>query len=205
MAFRVAIGREAGLHSAPWLSRPTAVSTHPNPIPICRPACSICGLDGSIVPSRLFRPALGRHGERPDILHFLAVCLSQRGALGDAEAMWRKALAKDPNEPMLSYNLGLVARRQAASTRRRGAFATRFAARRLMSKRAWRWRRFIWTSNGSPPPSAKLIEFVTNVDQGIQQGGEGLKPAAGPRPQHAGYALYVSVTIPRRSRSSTWP
>src|SRR5258705_9426553 len=60
----------------------------------------------------LFRSALARHGERPDILHFLAVCLSQRGALGDAEVMWRKALAKDPNEPMLSYNLGLVARRQ---------------------------------------------------------------------------------------------
>src|SRR5258708_27685541 len=59
----------------------------------------------------LFRSALARHGERPDILHFLAVCLSQRGALGDAEALWRKALAKDPNEPMLSYNLGLVAPR----------------------------------------------------------------------------------------------
>ena len=60
----------------------------------------------------MFRSALARHGERPDILHFLAVCLSQRGALTDAEGMWRKALAKDPNEPMLSYNLGLVARRQ---------------------------------------------------------------------------------------------
>src|SRR5215203_3198992 len=59
----------------------------------------------------LFRSALARHGERPDILHFLAVCLAQRGALGDAEGMWRKAIAKDPNEPMLSYNLGLVARR----------------------------------------------------------------------------------------------
>ena len=45
----------------------------------------------------LFRSALARHGERPDILHFLAVCLSQRGALSDAEALWRKALAKDPN------------------------------------------------------------------------------------------------------------
>ena len=28
------------------------------------------------------------------------------------KALWRKAIAKDPNEPMLSYNLGLVARRQ---------------------------------------------------------------------------------------------
>ena len=59
----------------------------------------------------LFRSAHGRYGDRPDILHYLAVCLSQRGALGDAEALWRKAIAKDPNEPMLSYNLGLVARR----------------------------------------------------------------------------------------------
>ena len=60
----------------------------------------------------LFRSALARLGERPDILHFLAVCLSQRGALDEAEALWRKALAKDPNEPMLSYNLALVARRR---------------------------------------------------------------------------------------------
>src|SRR3954469_23657044 len=59
----------------------------------------------------LFRAAHARHGDRPEILHYLAVCLSQRGALGDAEVLWRKAIAKDPNEPMLSYNLGLVARR----------------------------------------------------------------------------------------------
>src|SRR5881394_4655413 len=59
----------------------------------------------------LFRSAHGRYGDRPEILHYLAVCLSQRGALADAEAMWRKAIAKDPQEPMLSYNLGLVARR----------------------------------------------------------------------------------------------
>src|ERR1700745_3343737 len=59
----------------------------------------------------LFRSAHGRYGDRPEILHYLAVCLSQRGALGEAEALWRKAIAKDPNEPMLSYNLGLLARR----------------------------------------------------------------------------------------------
>src|SRR5688572_7912693 len=59
----------------------------------------------------LFRSALDRHGERPDILHFLAVCLSERGALNEAVELWRKALAKDPNEPLLSYNLGLAARR----------------------------------------------------------------------------------------------
>src|SRR4030095_10477072 len=59
----------------------------------------------------LFRSAPTRHGARPAILHFLAVCRARRGALPDAELMWRKAIAKDPNEPMLSYNLGLVARR----------------------------------------------------------------------------------------------
>src|SRR5260370_14090947 len=59
----------------------------------------------------LFRSALARHGERPEILHFLAVCLSQRGALSEAEAMWRKALAQDPNDPMQSYNHDLEARR----------------------------------------------------------------------------------------------
>jgi tetratricopeptide (TPR) repeat protein len=58
-----------------------------------------------------FRSAHGRYGDRPEILHYLAVCLSQRGALGEAEVLWRKAIAKDPNEPMLSFNLGLVARR----------------------------------------------------------------------------------------------
>ena len=59
------------------------------------------------VPLRPAATATGR-----TILHYLAVCLSQRGALGEAEVLWRKAIAKDPNEPMLSYNLGLVARRQ---------------------------------------------------------------------------------------------
>ncbi len=59
----------------------------------------------------LFRVAHNRHGDRPEILHYLAVCASQRGAFADAEELWRKAIAKDPNEPMLAYNLGLVARR----------------------------------------------------------------------------------------------
>ena len=60
----------------------------------------------------LFRAALGRHGDRPDILHFLAVCLAQRGAVVEAEGLWRRALARDPKEPMLSYNLALAVRAQ---------------------------------------------------------------------------------------------
>ena len=59
----------------------------------------------------IFRSALGRFGDRPDVLHYLAICLSQRGEFTDAEALWRRAIARDPNEPMLSYNLGLVAHR----------------------------------------------------------------------------------------------
>jgi tetratricopeptide (TPR) repeat protein len=58
-----------------------------------------------------FRAAHGRYGDRPDVLHFLAICASQRGALGEAADLWRKAIAKDPHEPMLSYNLGLIMRR----------------------------------------------------------------------------------------------
>ena len=59
----------------------------------------------------LFQSARVRYGDRPDILHYLAVCLSQRGAVKEAEGLWRKAVARDPNEPMLLYNLGLAARR----------------------------------------------------------------------------------------------
>src|SRR5262249_10995628 len=58
----------------------------------------------------LFRKAHGRYGDRADILPYLAVGLAQRGALAEAEGLWRKALAKAPNEPMLLFNLGLAAR-----------------------------------------------------------------------------------------------
>ena len=57
-----------------------------------------------------FRLARTRYGDRPEILHYLAVCVSKRGALGEAADLWRKALAKDPQEPMLSYNLGQATR-----------------------------------------------------------------------------------------------
>ncbi|MBS0546821.1 MAG: tetratricopeptide repeat protein [Proteobacteria bacterium] len=59
----------------------------------------------------LFRAAHTRYGDRPDLLHFLAVCLSQRGALGEAADLWRKAIARDPKEAMLTFNLGIVTRR----------------------------------------------------------------------------------------------
>src|SRR5688572_6786833 len=139
----------------------------------------------------LFRAALGRYGERPDILHYLAVCLSQRGALGDAEAMWRKALAKDPNEPMLSYNLGLVARRQGrldeAARRFRDTIRRTPAhveARLALASIHIDMGRFAAAER-------ELVEFVGKLDEAIQeQQGEALKPLQARARNMLGYALY---------------
>ncbi len=112
MAISSSLGGEAGLHSPPWPSRPPFGPTaRPNPIPTSRPVCSYLRAGWYDRAEPLFRSARVRHGDRPDILHYLAVCLSQRGAVKEAEGLWRKAVAKDPNEPLLLYNLGLAARR----------------------------------------------------------------------------------------------
>src|SRR5712675_2926881 len=121
----------------------------------------------------LFRSALARHGERPDILHFLAVCLSQRGALSDAEALWRKALAKDPNEPMLAYNLGLVARRlgRLDEAARRFRDTIRRAPAHVEARLALA---SLHVDQGRfAAAERELGEFVSNVDQAIQKGGPG--------------------------------
>jgi Tfp pilus assembly protein PilF len=159
----------------------------------------------------LFRSALGRHGERPDILHFLAVCLSQRGALSEAEALWRKALAKDPNEPMLSYNLGLVARRQGRldEAARRFRDTVRRSPAHVEARLAL--ASIYMDLNRFAAAERELIEFVTNVDQGIQQGARacsGFRPSPPCRPGRAtcwAMPSTASATIPRRSRSSTRP
>lgn len=59
-----------------------------------------------------FRSAMVRFGERPDILHFLAVCVVNRGDAAAAEKLWRKAIKRDPDEAMLHFNLGAVQHRQ---------------------------------------------------------------------------------------------
>src|ERR1700751_1197145 len=127
----------------------------------------------------LFRSAHGRYGDRPEILHYLAVCLSQRGALADAETLWRRAIAKDPNEPMLSYNLGLVARRQGkldeAAKRFRDTIRpppfhidARFALASLHVEQT----RFAAAER-------ELAEIIQNVEKAIEQPeGEKLKPLA---------------------------
>ena len=125
----------------------------------------------------LFRSAVVRLGERPDILHFLAVCLSQRGALAEAEALWRKAVAKDPNEPMLSYNLGLVARRMGRideATRRFRDTIRRapghVEARLALASCYMDLGRFA-------AGERELIEIVENLGQAMAKpGGEQLRP-----------------------------
>ena len=131
------------------------------------------------------RPA--RHGERPDILHYLAVCLSQRGALADAEALWRKAIAKDPNEPMLSYNLGLVARRlgQLDEAAQRFRDTIRRAPTHIEARLALASIHIDRTA--SPPPSASCPRWSPISTARIQQpDGRAAAAAAGARPQHAG-------------------
>src|SRR3979409_619995 len=103
---------------------------------------------------------------------------------------------------MLSYNLGLVARPQGRLDE--GAHPLRAAGA------GGGGRRFRETVRRSPAhvearlalasiymdlnrfaaAERELIEFVTNVDQGIQQGGEGLKPLQARARNMLGYALY---------------
>ena len=167
-----------GLHSAPWLWRPTP-PTPPPPDPDLQTGLQYLRAGWFDRAEPLFRSAHGRHGDRPDILHYLAVCLSQRGALGDAEVLWRKAIAKDPNEPMLSYNLGLVARRlgklDEAAQRFRDTIRrapTHVEARLALACIHIDQHRFAAAER-------ELAEVVGNLDRALREGGPGterLKP-----------------------------
>src|SRR5262249_11857023 len=138
----------------------------------------------------LFRSALARHGERPDILHFLAVCLSQRGALQDAETLWRKALAKDPNEPMLSYNLALVARRRGRLDE--AARHLRDTIRRQPSHIEARLAlASIHMDQGRHAAAEReLGDLIGKLDEAIQQGADDLKPVQARARNMLGYTLY---------------
>ncbi|QQS10728.1 MAG: tetratricopeptide repeat protein [Rhodospirillales bacterium] len=59
-----------------------------------------------------FRTAMGRLGERPEILHFLAVCAFQKDDAAGAEKLWRRAVKRDPDEAMLHFNVGAAQHRQ---------------------------------------------------------------------------------------------
>lgn len=134
---------------------------------------------------------MGRHGERPDILHYLAVCLSQRGALQEAEGLWRKAVAKDPKEPMLLYNLGLVSRRlgNLDEAARRFRDTIRQAPAHVEARLAL--ASIHMDQERYAAAERELSEFVSNVDRAINEHqGEALKPLQARARNMLGYALY---------------
>ena len=134
----------------------------------------------------LFRSALARHGERPDILHFLAVCLSQRGALGDAEGDVAQGAGQGPQraDAVLQSRPGGA---PAGPPRRGGAALPRHhpplagpcrgaagAGLHLYGSRPLRRRR------------ARADRIRRQSRPGDPAGRRGPEAAAGPRPQHAG-------------------
>src|SRR5471030_2022386 len=125
----------------------------------------------------LFRAAHGRYGDRPDILHCLAVCATQRGALDDAADLWRKAIAKDPREPMLSFNLGLVMRRmgQFDEAARRFRDTIRLKPEHIEARLSLA---SIHMDQGKfTAAERELSDVATNLDRAIgQPDGAGLKP-----------------------------
>ncbi|MGE0421936.1 MAG: tetratricopeptide repeat protein [Reyranellaceae bacterium] len=54
------------------------------------------------------RLAYATIGDRPDMLHFLAVSAMQRNDAREAEQLWKRAIGRDPKEPMLRYNYGIA-------------------------------------------------------------------------------------------------
>lgn len=54
------------------------------------------------------RMAYASIGDRPDMLHFLAVSAMQRNDAREAEQLWKRAIGRDPKEPMLRYNYGIA-------------------------------------------------------------------------------------------------
>jgi tetratricopeptide (TPR) repeat protein len=139
----------------------------------------------------LFRSAHGRYGDRPEILHYLAVCLSQRGALAEAEALWRKAIAKDPNEPMLSYNLGLVARRQGKLDEAARRFRDTIRRQPFHIEARLALASLHIDQNRFAAAERELAEIIQNVEKAIDQPeGEKLKPLAARCRNLLGHVLY---------------
>src|SRR5262249_54639370 len=139
----------------------------------------------------LFRSAHGRYGDRPEILHYLAVCLSQRGALADAEALWRKAIAKDPNEPMLSYNLGLVARRQGRLDEAAKRFRDTIRRQPFHVEARLALASLHVEQNRFAAAERELAEIIQNVEKAIEQPeGDKLKPLAARCRNMLGHVLY---------------
>src|SRR5258708_16096101 len=91
---------------------------------------------------------------------------------------------------MLSYNLGLVARRQGRldEAARRFRETVRRSPAHVEARLAL--ASVYMDLNRFAAAERELIEFVPKVDQGIQQGGEGLNPLQARARNMLGYALY---------------
>ncbi len=109
----------------------------------------------------------------------------------EAEGLWRRAVAKDPNEPLLLYNLGLAARRlgnfDEAARRFRDTIRrapTHVEARLALASIHMDMGRFAAAER-------ELSEFVGNVDRAIHEHQTAeLKPLQARARNMLGYALY---------------
>src|SRR5262249_40890212 len=181
------LGGEAGLHSLAMAPPPPPSAPPPDPDLQTGLQYLRAGWFDRAEP--LFRSALARYGDRPDILHFLAVCLAQRGAFVEAEGMWRKAVAKDPNEPMLTYNLGLVAKQlgRLDEATRRFKETIRKAPNHVEARLALAALHI--ESGRFAAAESELGECVYNLDQVIQKGNEAVKPVQARARNMLGHAL----------------
>lgn len=139
----------------------------------------------------LFRSAHGRYGDRPDLLHYLAVCLSQRGAFGEAAELWRKAVARDPKEPMLTFNLGIVTRRMGLLDEAAKHFrdTVRRAPTHVEARLALAG---IHIDQGKfTAAERELAEVASNLDRAIERPeGASLRPVQARTRNMLGHALY---------------
>ena len=116
---------------------------------------------------------------------------TQRGALDDAADRWRKAIAKDPNEPMLSFNLGLIMRRmgQLDEAARRFRDTIRRKPEHIEARLALA---SIHMDQGKfAAAERELSDVANNLDRAIDQpDGAGLKPLQARTRNMLGHVLY---------------
>jgi tetratricopeptide (TPR) repeat protein len=134
---------------------------------------------------------MGATATVPRFLHYLAVCLSQRGALAEAETLWRKAIAKDPNEPMLSYNLGLVARRQGKLDEAAKRFRDTIRRQPFHIDARLALASLHVDQGRLTAAERELADIIANVEKAIEQpDGDRLKPLAARCRNMLGHVLY---------------
>gem|GEM_PF-608301 len=112
-------------------------------------------------------------------------------AFAEAETLWRKAIAKDPNEPMLSYNLGLVARQQGKLDEAAKRFRDTIRRQPFHIEARLALASLHVEQNRFTAAERELAEIITNVEKAIEQPeGEKLKPLAARCRNMLGHVLY---------------